>query len=168
MVAWPVLCYPVGACWHSHRPLSLALGCSRDFLPILVCFSRFTASIFVTRPSESVFRIRLVLSKIFLGFRLRPSLCRCICVPTLRISSRFLDFPPVSPPAPPLNPEKFFVSEFFETHMVASFRHADSESEVGICLACLVSEIFAFIPRFTMCCALFLHFAQPRAPCFSF
>ena len=41
MVAWPVLCYPVRACWHNHRLSSLALGCSRDFLPILACFLAF-------------------------------------------------------------------------------------------------------------------------------
>ena len=55
MDAWPVVCYPFRACWHSHFVPSLALGCLGNFLQIFSVFRCDLGCLFRDPLSEGDF-----------------------------------------------------------------------------------------------------------------
>ena len=108
MVAWPVVCYPFRACWHSHFVPSLALGCLGEF------FANF--SLFYPDPGRlsrgfaerrRFFRIRLVFFEIFFGVSLRPFTRLYLRSLVSRMSTLIIEFRPAYPRAPPAKLENF-------------------------------------------------------------
>ena len=108
MVAWPVVCYPFRACWHSHFVPSLALGCLGEF------FANF--SLFYPDPGRlsrgfaerrRFFRIRLVFFEIFFGVSLRPFTRWYLRFSVSWMSTQIIDFHLAYLPAPPSKFENF-------------------------------------------------------------